>query len=50
MIFSVCGATDKTRLTKEVEADDPQQAAEKYVASDPRYDHCVTVLVSDPFG
>lgn len=50
MIFSVCGATDRTRVMKLIEADSPQEAAEKYVASDPKYDDWLTVLVSDPSG
>ena len=50
MIFSVCGASDRTRTTKNVEADSARDAAVEYVASDPRYDPLVTVLVCDPTG
>ena len=50
MIFSVCGATDRTRVMKLIEANSPQEAAEQYVADDPRYDASVEVLVSDSTG
>ena len=50
MIFSVCGASDRTRVMKLIEANSPQEAAEQYVADDPRYDASVAVLVSDPAG
>jgi hypothetical protein len=50
MIYSVCGARDRTRTTKAVEADSAQAAAVEYVASDGRYDPLVTVLVCDPSG
>jgi hypothetical protein len=50
MIYSVSGARDMTRKTKIVEANSAKAAAVKYVASDPRYDPLVTVLVCDPVG
>ena len=50
MIFSVCGATTRTRTTREIEADSAQAAAVEYVASDTRYDPLVSVLVCDPTG
>ena len=50
MIFSVCGATNRTRTTREIEADSAQAAAVEYVASDALYDPLVTVLVCDPNG
>jgi hypothetical protein len=50
MIYSVCGARDRTRTTKTVEADSAQAAAVEYVAGNPRYDPSVLVLVCDPIG